>query len=307
MSRPGWQVENEHRDYPLQVPTDWLPREAIADFGCSIGPSINYDQALHHVLLIEVHRDLAGHFTFEFRSDCPDLAGLALIFGRPLSAPEFAVEFADTAPLGSASSAAGKDPPDIPGGDAYPAWEGFLMTGLLETLAAKMAPGGTLTAPNGGSPIEPALVRRAFLVSSVNLANIPSPPPAPAGSCAESAESGSALPGQALPYVSGLGGSVQMAEGYSMAMRVSTADNSLTMTGSLGGGAGLPCAPVSLVPGQAPPPSLQCEDTVLSLNGLSAKTIDVSGGLGVSVSPGPGSNELTVDINQAGTAACPPS
>jgi hypothetical protein len=163
MARPGFLNDNEARAYPLVpvVPDMYiggapifpvrLPHSALVDFGCVVGIDAEFDDRVHSVYLYSVSR-AGAIFRFEFRSDAPGLAGYTLRFERTRVDPEFACEEAEAVTI--AGSSGPTDP--CPARDD-PLWEGFLVTGMLDDLAAFFGPtDGGIIAGNDRPRVEPA-------------------------------------------------------------------------------------------------------------------------------------------------------
>jgi hypothetical protein len=124
--KPSWLSMNEHRAFPFVDPDDTplvgprfntlLPRSAIVDFACILGPEIESAT----ISLYAISR-AAGVLTFTFTG-----GGGLLTFTRPIAAPEFATSRASRNTTTGCGSL-------LPG-------EGSLTTGDLAELPAVVTP-----------------------------------------------------------------------------------------------------------------------------------------------------------------------
>ena len=250
-------------------------------------------------------------FTFDFRSDAPGLLEYALVFSRTLGDPEYATDYVAAAPLDGAQGS-----PEAPG----LLWEGFLVTGPLDSLAAALPADGALAATTGPQ-VEPALIQnlgRSY-VRSINLANQDRTRATPPADCP-----GAGAPEGDLPYIvsaTGLTGDLRFVEGYNLALRQNALDNSLTFSSIQGAGAGEPCntpetphGEVPLYPGEQPPAGSillsggpTCDEAINSINGLTASVIRLIPGLGTQIAPAPNDqNTLIVDLSGHNMTVCGP-
>lgn len=304
MARSGWLTDNEHRAYPfLDAPTGIpLPESAVVDFGCVVGPDSLFSSDA--VYLYRVARS-GGVFSFEFRSTAAGLAGSPLTFYVPDDSPEFSGFEAGSGSFVSGSSQSSEC------GDV-PLWEGYLVVGDLDDLRNLLGDGDDMVADEenlGAAEVEPARVQdlgRTF-VRSVNLANGDR-------TRAEPDETGSlSSPGpvETFVYARCLTGALKIRPGFNASIRQGSADNSLTVGAAVGAGAGEPCSEVPVYPGETPldgetlltgGPS--CGEVLKSVNGVGGRTVRLSAGPGVSVSPGAGEGQLAVSVDMRGLAVC---
>ena len=115
------------------------------DFGCMVGLDAEFDNSWNVVYLHEIRRT-GNDFAFDFRSNALGLEGYALVFHRNLADVEYATDYVTAVAL--------------PGflGPQERLWEGFLVTGSLESLAALLPADGTLGA-TVDPRVEPALIQ----------------------------------------------------------------------------------------------------------------------------------------------------
>lgn len=350
MGRPGWLADNERRMYPLQegepltfsldplalspTPDVVLPPEAIVDFGCVVGPGVletydpivaTADRAQRTMYLQALSRSgdtLRFHFML-VPSSSPGYVGLTTLdlelrFELPADAPEFAfaetrarlrLDVDDPDPL--------TRPPVRPGREDWLAFEGYLVAGRLDTLAAQLADGQTVYGygPRGLPPrVEPGCVRdlgRQFFLGFLT-ANYPRTLATPADGYSESSESSDSPAGERVAVVNarigfavgeaepdgspgaGLPFPIPVAAGYGISVRQSTSQNRLTLTATPAGGAGFPCADVPFYEGEQPPEGSvllsggpACNEVLHGVNGASAELIRWSGGPGVRIEVDP--------------------
>jgi hypothetical protein len=329
MARPGFLNDNEARAYPLVpvVPDMYiggapifpvrLPHSALVDFGCVVGIDAEFDDRVHSVYLYSVSR-AGAIFRFEFRSDAPGLAGYTLRFERTRVDPEFACEEAEAVTIAGSSGPTGPCP-----ARDDPLWEGFLVTGMLDDLAAFFGPtDGGIIAGNDRPRVEPALIQNLArgYVRTLNLANedrtrAAAPPDCPADS-SESLGDPVAFDHQYRTIVNAecLLGPQVLREGYSCVIRQNPRDNSLTIAAALAAGAGQPCAEVPLADRERPPRDSKlltggpaCDELVTGINGLTGgvlRLVPLQGVRIVAADDVP--NRLIVDVDLHDLTICPP-
>jgi hypothetical protein len=282
---------------PFQPPPDTL-----IDFGCMVGLDAEFDSGAHVVYLHQIIR--AGNtFTFDFRSNAPGLLEYSLLFNRDLAAVEYATDYVAATLIDGSGS-----PQDT-------LWEGFLVTGPMDSLAVLLPTDGAIT-PTTGPQIEPALIQnlgRGY-VRTINLANqdrtraVP-PPPCP----------GSDDPGtdysNYIVNARNLVGDLRFKEGYNISIRQTARNNSLTFSSIQGAGAGVPCDEVKLTPGEVSPDGSgglltggpACDEVIHSINGLTASVIRLVADLGTTITIDPeDTSVLIVDFDRNDMTVCDP-
>jgi hypothetical protein len=313
MSLPGFYNDDAARAYPLIPFSNVLldptldpstviqfqpPLDTLVDFGCLVGLDAEFDNNKHVVYLHEIRR-VGNTFAFDFRSNAPGLLDYALVFSRELTDTEYTTEYAEASSLPTAP-----EPQE-------PLWEGFLVTGPLESLAALLPTDGALTATTGPQ-IEPALVQNLgqSYLRTINLANQDRIRVTPPDGC----------PGSDVPvedpgyivYARDLAGDLRFKEGYNVAIRQSTRNNTLTFLASVGAGAGVACDEVPVYPGEQPPDGSSlltggpaCDEVVNSINGLTSSVIRLVADLGTSIYPSLlYANTLIVDFDRHDMTVC---
>jgi hypothetical protein len=320
MSRPGFLNDNEARAYPF-IPDGGglsrggevvaLPYTTIVDFGCIVGLDSGFDDLQHAVTLDAVAR-VGNVFTFDFVSDAPGLIGSILRFTRTLADPEYAVEEAENdASSGDLSCTAIS---------TDPLWEGFLVTGILDDLAALLPSGDRLVAIGYGPTIEPALIQNLSrgYVRTMNLANEDRTRVDEAVSCSSlsSASLGDPVPPsrryRTIINAECLHGPLALRQGYNCVITQNARDNSITISASVAAGAGQPCEEVKLAPRERPPAGSRfltggpaCNEVITGLNGLSGGLLELVPLRGVRITPSTTRpNTLVVDFDLRDLAAC---
>lgn len=107
-------------------------------------------------------------------------------------------------------------------------------------------------------------------------------------------------------------GDIRFKEGYNAEIRVQPSENTITISGRVGGGEGSPCTEVAIFPGETPPAnrttldgSLRCDEIVRSINGIGTRFFDIASGTGITVTPVPNKHKIVIDIHMVGLALCP--
>lgn len=303
MSTPSWYNENENRAYPF-VPGGRLPPPGlVVDAGFVAGPKSRFETGRHAVRLTAVRR-LGRTFYLDFAGDAPELFGVTLTFARPADAADFSVVSADSGMTGlSASSLSGGDD-DRPQECDEPLWWGYLVTGRSAAFAGLLPADGRA---DFDAVIEPALVQNlagAYVVK-FGVANDDRTRVTPPDGC------GPAVPSRPTPYVVAncVVGDVVFVPGHNAVVRQNPVDRSVVFGAAVGAGAGEPCGPVPLYPGESPPPGSslleggpRCDETVRAVNGLGGPQVTIVAGPGVTVTPRPEEHKVIVHVHLSGVA-----
>lgn len=316
MAAVGFYNSNRNRSYPfLAGGTGGLPDSAVVDCGFLTGPLVDFRPGRDAIYLARVRRS-GGRFTFEFASDCPDLAGVPLIFARAEDDPEYvaeAVEAVLDAPGGSASLSDSASSSSSAGPDGAGAflWSGYLVTGPLDDLAAALPDGGVLERAPGGLVTEPALVQvlGGTLVAALNLANDDRTRVTAPEGC--DAVAWPAQAGTTIAAARGLRGALELVPGYNAAVRQDSRLGVLTLGAAVGDGAGEPCAEVPLFAGEVPPEGSRwlgggpdCGGVLRAINGVGGPLFTLTTGAGVSLAALPEEHRVVVTVDMHGLAVC---
>jgi len=325
MPRPNWYNDNRNRsfpfirgtvgfDVPASGPVDMrdLPDDFIVDCGFVMGPESGYVEGTHNVFLRRVYRAGSTIF-FEFVSDAPNLHAKYLTFSRDIAEIDYAVEFTELlpeAPIFSTSASISEVAPTF-----CPEflWEGYLITGLMPSIVARLADGAEIKRLDGDAVVEPALIQNLDqgMLVSLELANSDRTRVTAPEDC----------PDIVWPYQTGIvfvnarciQGDVRLREGYNASIVQNTADNTITIGAAVGSGAGEPCGEVPLFDGESSPVSSSnnslaggplCNETLRSINGIGGPQFTILGGTGVSIVPDPDNHCIEIDVNLIDLALC---
>lgn len=318
---PGFMAENEGRSYPFQstgiaytltrsdsavIP---LPTETIVELIVTIGTSAQFNPATHRVFLSSITRNLDGSFLFVIGNNAPGAATVVLQFTRNANDPEFQV---------SRGTAIDTETGHTPTGGSecvFPlVMDGFLITGLLGPLEVLLAPGQSAT--GSGIYLEPSLIRPdKGAVNGISVANT-ARIMALETTCDADGNPIFIDPTSPLPaiYVKCLRGDVLFLEGYNIQIVEDVKTNTLTVNARLGAGFGQPPAEIPIVSNEEPPPGSPylsggpaCDDTLLSVNGVSGPELTLQAGPGVTIEPHPFlTHRLIVSFDMTGLAVCTP-
>ncbi len=321
MAKPGWFNDNRNRAFPFLKGTvaawnaasntiEGLPNSVIVDAGFVAGLSAGFENGVHSIWLQQVYR-VGSTFFFEFQSDAPGLFEQPIVFSRSASADEYEFEHTDNFSPAADSSETSES---LSEGecDPEPLWSGYLVTGPLDDLVARLPANGSLTRTSGGI-IEPALVQNAAMsyVESINLANadrtrVDAPDGCPPVEWAYDV-------GQDVVHVNArcLRGDVRFKAGYNATVRQETGENQIIFGAEVGAGEGQPCDEVPLFAGEVPPDGSalleggpRCNDIVRSINGIGGQFGSLLSGTGVRITEVPDLHKIIVDVNMSQLAIC---
>lgn len=348
MSKLGFYAANELRAYPLLAGHGGIDllSETLVDFGCVMLPGAEFDHRLHKVWLYQIERE-DDQIRFDFRSDAPGLEDRSLVFKFDAGDKEFSTRFATDSPAINSSTIINSSSSEAPDADVL--WEGYLTVGrvfyaIYSLTEYSVIPDGALlwrgrfdtlvwsdvaallwTDPgndgtnysksvidqNGETMVEPALIQNLSrnLVKSVRLMNKSRTVAGVPLGC----------PGYSVGapdpeyFDNGLiSGNMIIKPGYNSSIDVSPAENSVTIGGAVGYGAGEPCVEVPLHPAETSPDAdglltggPRCGDVIKTINGLGGRVVNIKGGLGVTVKADPNNtNGILVTPDHHGMAIC---
>lgn len=320
MARPGFYNDNRNRSFPfvlktvgvrtpesglptmLQLPDDW-----VVDCGFVMGPDSGFDSADHSVWLQKVHR-VGNMIYFQFASDAPTLYEKYLVFSRSIADIEYSVEYLDSEVYVDESESV-----SLPEYCTEPLWSGYLISGIMSNVVARLADGESVVRVDGDAVVEPALIQNLnnTIVSSIELANGDRTRAASPDEC----------PDISWPHPVDIvfirerciQGDIRWTPGYNAVITQNDTDNSITIGALVGSGAGQPCAEVPLFDGELPPNNASnsllaggplCNETLRSFNGIGGPNFTFLGGQGVSIVPDPENNCILVDFNLVDLVLC---
>jgi hypothetical protein len=305
MPRPGFYNDNEYRAYPFVYIANYgghaLPDSAIVDAGFIMGLDSGFEARVHNIWLAAITR-ASGQYTFTFLSDAPGTDGKAIVFERAENALPWESEY---------SSAADEEVAD--GCDAAPVWEGFLVTGPLDALAAWLEPGETVTFSAPDRVIEPSRIQslvRSY-VRSINLGNFSRVMAAPPTTGAYE-DCGNSV-GDTTPYVvvnaRCMQGDLKIREGYNCVVRQVARTNELRIGAEKNAGAPPDAAQclyggeLPLYPSEPLPEDSKffsggpaCNELISTINGVGGANVNIIGGSGVTVTTEPETNTVRIAL-----------
>jgi hypothetical protein len=343
MSRAGFYSDNALRSYPFVVGHGGIDllSEVFVDFGCIMGPEAQFEYGVHKVWLYRISR-VDTTFTFEFKCDAPGLQGRSLVFQFDETDAEYTTRYAtDDIALGSSAYWSGSSETCqtdvrwegyvVVGKVLYAAYSlseystmdngVILWRGAFEGLEWRTGdfileerlPGGygeSIADEAGLTVVEPALIQNlgGTYVQKIGLAN-------KARTIVTATESCSNVDTRDAEEIfvneECITGDVKLKQGYNCAMLVNQAENSITISANVGAGEGEPCAEIPLYTSETSPDNgallsggPQCKDVIKSINGISGRTIQLVGGLGVRVETAAEPHTIIVIPDHNGMALC---
>lgn len=325
MAKPDFYNDNAFRAYPLVGSPDvtvcfnvmggvplLLPHATLIDFGCVIGQAAEFDESQDYVYLAQILRTATLMLEFRFRSLCPGLENLELVFSRSTLDGEYVTSYAEATLIDGQELTTDQE---VCGSD--PLWEGYLVTGnfaeLLETLnyvgASVNHTSGDLDEEEPYPRVEPARIQnlRATSVRSITVGNYARTAiTAPAG-CPGIAN---AFHNRVHINSSCIVGDIKFTPGYNCSIRQDDQNSALTFSAGVGAGLGEPCEEIKIVEDEVSPDNGQlltggptCGEVMKSINGLSAEGLSIVAGTGVRVLQ-VGDSELTIDFDLHDLQAC---
>lgn len=316
MARPNWYNDNANRAFPFQTGTvgvkvpasgavtmQELPDDFIVDCGFTIGPSASFVEGVDTVYLQKIYR--AGSLVyFEFRASGTEISSYPLTFVRTISDEEYSLEYLDS---DNPSEVIGNSVSDSEGSACrMPFWSGYLVTGDMSSIAARLSDGASIVRTSSDAFVEPALVENMSnsIVNSFELAN----------NDRTRATSAAGCPAVEWPFTTGLvyeaarcmQGDVKLKAGYNARIRVQNTSNTIVLGAQIGSGEGTPCEEVKLFAEEVPPTGATnnlleggelCNEVLRAINGVGGENFKIIGGQGVSITPKPVDNCVEIDVN----------
>jgi hypothetical protein len=302
MPQPGFYNDNEHRAYPFifQPGEPTLPESAIVDAGFVMRIDSQFEESLHTVWLAQVART-GSQFTFTFRTNAH---AVPLVFTCESNTTEWAILYGESASLLSTAdnNVACEENTD-------PVWEGFIVTGPLQALAASVPANSVKTFVQDEQQIEPARIQNLnkSYVRTINVGNYERP-------FIPACDDNTATP---VPDVvlnkRCLIGDVKFKEGYNCVIRQPSWTNELRIGAAIGAGMQLDaalCANGSELPlfdgeiaaGKFFTGGPACDDLIFTLNGLGGPNVTLLGGQGINIATQTNPPKITItrNINNAG-------
>lgn len=295
MPRAGFYNDNEYRAYPFlyqkTTPSPALPDTAVVDCGIIMGLDSEYDETTHTVYLYQISR--AGDtLTFTFLTTAPGAQLKPLTFTRDATAYEWQTEYAESAPADKQCA-------------QEPAWEGFLVTGVLTDLLEQIADGQTLTYAADSYVLEPARIQslvKSYL-RSLNVGNysrVQSLTPAVCGGPSTNP------PRYIIMNRECMRGDIRFKEGHNCEITQVDRNNEIIVGAAIGAGDGGDniCEEIALFDGEAPPAGSKllsggpaCDEIIFTVNGVNAGgSLQLLGGTGIIIKQDPNNeNGLVIE------------
>lgn len=287
MPRAGFYNDNEYRAYPFiykkEVPTPSLPDATIVDCGIIMGLDSQYDPELHTVWLAAVRR-VNDVVEFEFATNAPGAANKPLVFTRTITAAEWLTEQVESAPADDKDCA------------TEPAWEGFLVTGVLAELLAELGTSGNRTFASTDYVLEPARIQslvKSYLrsISLGNYSRVVAQPPVECGGPEETE------PRYIIINKACMQGDLKFKEGHNCEITQVDRNNEIIIGAAVGAGEGGNniCEEIKLFDTEVPPAGSKllsggpaCDEIIFTVNGVNYEgSLQLQGGTGIIVKQDP--------------------
>lgn len=313
MAREGFYNQNEFRDYPFLTriqplannwadtapsPLNALPHEAIVDFGAIMGIDSEYAEPGSWIYLYAIRRS-GDTFSYEFRTTAAGAADEALVFTRDIDDVEFTIQWVESTPIASLSRdycfAAAK-------------WEGYLVTGRYADLALLLPGDGELLYATDLWHVEPSRIQSLIytFLRSISLANFPRTQVITPQCDGEITPPTAAIVNKTCMY-----GELAFKEGYNCTIQQNALNNTISIGGNSGGGAGMACAEVPRYQDEPAPTGSRfltggpsCGEVVKTVNGVGGRTIQLTAGPGFTVAAGVSPNTLIISMDLGDFATC---
>ena len=304
MPRAGFYNDNEYRAYPFiqkgaYVGTPLCPNSAIADCGFIMGLDSGYVADYDVIYLKKITR-VGAQLSFEFSTSAIGAAQYPIVFTRDIHATEWETEFVESA-INDQSGACAESP----------AWEGFMVSGVLNDLLELLPTDGTLNFYAPGSPtlsnspdhtVEPARIQSLVKshVRSLNVGNYKRIMIPDCTSSGSSSSSASVVDGQREIIVNAtcITGDIQILGGLNCLVQQTVSDNKLTISARKGVNTEKDTAnercqygsEIPKYPGEIPPTGSEflsggnaCGDLITSIVGIGGPDVKIVAGTGIKI------------------------
>ncbi len=325
MPRPSFFNDNENRTFPFREGSagvntpatgtfsmQQLPDDVIVDCGFITGPESGFVEGEHSIYLYSVHRVSSSVVTYEFRSTAPKLAGVGIVFQRTTADLPYKTEFVESGiPQYENSQPSGEPLPPVVCGE--PLWSGYLVTGPIEAVTARLTVGFSVYGSSTVAVVEPALIQNlaGSRVVSINIANADRTRAVRPSNCPPNAWSFEL--GSIHVQRECLQGALIVRPGYNTSLGQVIETNTLQFSAVVNAGAGQPCQEIKQFPAEAPPEDASnnlltgdfyCNEVFRSINGLQGPDLTIIAGTGVTVTSNSATNTVLVDINLTDLSTC---
>jgi len=331
MARPNFFNDNRNRTFPFEESTAGvdtpssgiftmlqLPDDVIVDCGFIMGPESGYVEGTHTIYLYKISKVSATQINYEFRSDAPALVSSPLIFARQVTDADYITDFQESdipeyLPASqSLSLSLSESEFNIVCGEPF--WSGYLVTGSVGSLSARLSVGSTVTRSSDTEVlVHEALVQNltASQAVSLNIANADRTRALRPEDC----------PPNEWDFTTGeiyinrecLQGPIVIKGGYNLSLSQSDSTNTVRAGAVLNAGSGVPCEEVKLFDAETPPigasnPLLEgdfyCNQALRTLNGLEGPDFTFFAGTGVAITADASTHRVIIDVNLIDLSLC---
>lgn len=286
MPRAGFYNDNEYRAYPFVYKTTpqnpALPNACIVDCGIIMGLDSQYDETQHAVWLARASKS-ATTVTFELETDAPGAEGRPLVFTRTHDAVEWQTEHVVSTQAEKICA-------------IEPAWEGFLVTGVLTDFISAIPENVTIVFAADAYVIEPARIQslvKSYL-RSISLGNYSRVLALPSPECGGPVS----IPERyVVVNKTCMHGDLRFKEGHNCEITQVDRNNEIIIGAAVGAGAGGNdiCEEIKLFDDETPPAGSKllsggpaCDEIVFTVNGVNYDgALQIVGGTGVAVKQDP--------------------
>lgn len=329
MARPNFFNENLNRTFPFENKTAGvdtpssgvftmleLPDDVVVDCGFIMGPESGYEEGTHTVYLYKISRVSADQINYEFRCDAPALVDAPLIFTRQVTDEDYLTEFQESdipsyEPESQSLSLSASEV-DVVCGEPF--WSGYLVTGSVSSVAARLTVGTTVTRSSSTETLVlPALTQNlnGSQAVSLNIANADRTRALRPADCDPNEWDFDT--GEIYINRECLQGPIYLTAGYNVALSQNDSSNTIQLGAVVGAGDGSPCEEVKLFAEETPPigasndlleGDFYCNEALRTINGLQGPDFIIYAGTGVSVTADSPTNTVIIDVNLVDLSLC---
>lgn len=329
MARPDFFNENENRTFPFKAnsagvntPSSGvftmleLPDDVIVDCGFIMGPESGFIEGVHTVFLYKISKVSSSQINYEFRCDAPALVDAPLIFTRQVTDSDYTTSFqeSDIPDYTNPSQSLSLSESEIDVECGEPFWSGYVVTGTLSSLSARLSVGTTITRSSDSETlVNEGLIQNLNLSQAVslNIANADRTRALRPADC----------PPYEWPFTTGeiyvhrecMQGDIVFAPGYNLSLSQIDATNTIQFGAILNAGAGAPCEELKLFPAEIPPADstnnllegdFYCNEALRTINGLQGPNLTFFAGSGVTITPDATTSTIEIDVNLVSLSLC---
>ena len=331
MARPNFFNENFNRTFPFKDKTAGvgtpasgvftmiqLPDDVIVDCGFIMGPESGFEEGVHAIYLYKISKVSATQINYEFRCDAPALAASPLIFTRQVTDEDYLTEFQESdipawePPSQSESLSLSASQFDIVCGEPF--WSGYVVTGSIANLSARLSVGTTITRSGSAEVIvHEALVQNLnnSQAVSINIANGDRTRALRPADCPPN--EWNFTTGEIYVNRECMQGNIVFRGGYNLNLAQTDSTNTIQFSASVNAGEGIPCEEVKLFAAEMPPAGssndllegdFYCNEALRTINGLQGPDFTFFAGTGVAITPDAPTSTVIIDINLVDLSLC---